>query len=355
MADEEEWKGVTFGDYTTPSPKPLNGKQFSQLSLFNIKPEGPGRWPKGYTPERQAEVAAAIPAVEVSHHNDPIPNRPGMFLSSKTHFTPSEDDPHQGTWAGTKESRRAAGDTHGRNMITETIARSSIPSEDLQALPTFHVQNLQGAGGDYGSPGFPANEMKSNRQGGYVPDPESMARGRIRIDPNASRAWNEHTLIHEIGHHVDYLRSPQEFEDAPQVLTSRGGIASPLLEGAAEGYAAAHHVPRRDAPDGSYAANASYKEFHGHPEFEDRFRDVSGKSVTEAMGPSPFSLGNRNMGQQFGGQARLFVRSADRSETEAPGYQDYGQHKLRIDWDEGQDLDTIKLGRGVAAHGLEKK
>ena len=56
------------------------------------------------------------------------------------------------------------------------------------------------------------------------------------------RTHQEHTLIHELGHHVDQQNNPEEYQRA-LAARPQGEAVSPALEGAAEGFAAKHHVP----------------------------------------------------------------------------------------------------------------
>ena len=330
---------VELRDFPKPEPKPLNGSQFSQGSLFNMKPDAAHRWPAGYTPERKAAVASSLSDVKVKKYDEQ--GRNDLFLSSKTFFTPDPGDPHRGTWARKSPEIIKAQETHARGAITDTLARSTVPIEDLKGMPTIHVEELPTSSGDYWRPGLATTR---SHMGEVVPDPKSEKRGRIRLDSEgrSSRAWSEKTIIHELGHHVDYKRDPEAFESAPRDETYEGR-ASPLLEGAAEGYAARHHVPRRDEPDPSYASAASYTGYHGNPDFDRRFTEVSGKTPQEAMaGPTPPPV---HMGPQFH-QPHLFGRPAGTSETETE--KDYGQWGYsNYTGERESDLGTIKVGRGA--------
>src|SRR6516162_1280245 len=82
-----------------PTPKSLNGSEFSQLSLFNVKPEPQHQWPRGYSPERMHAVAQHIPAEDIeTYTHGELPSE-SPYLSSKKFFTPSEENPHRGKWS----------------------------------------------------------------------------------------------------------------------------------------------------------------------------------------------------------------------------------------------------------------
>ena len=338
---------VTEVDYPKWNPKPLNDSTHSQGMLFAMpKPPDEHRWPAGYTPERKSAVSAAMADTEVhvAHHD--APRSGDLFLSSKAFFTPSEDDPNRGKWKREGSEIREAQAAHGRAMVTDTLARSTVPIEDMAKLPTIHVERLNSSLGNYSHPESGWSNTRGE-MGQSLDDPASRTRGRITMDPRGSmvagqdRTHQEHTLIHELGHHVDRQNNPEEYQRA-LAARPQGEAVSPALEGAAEGFAAKHHVPRRTAVDPSYASNASYTHLHGDPDFARRFEAVSGKTSVEAMGRDRESPTH---GAQFH-QQHLFGRPVDSAETGTE--KDYGQWGFtNYSGAKESDLGTVTMGRGA--------
>ena len=306
------------------------------------KPSAEHRYPRGYTPERQAAVFGSLAdaPVQVSHHAPAGGGSP--YVSSKEFFTPNPDlapmgNPaiQPGNWSRPHEgpdSVRAVQSNQARRAHVDAIARSTVPLSDLTNLPSFHVRPVhEGSAGHYINPGI-GNLLEG--------DPHGQARGRITIDPNTSPAEMGHTLIHELGHHLDYHSDPDKFIERSNQREGlqHGGVASPALEGYAEGYAQGHVRTR-----GGETPRLSYKQFAHDRRFGERYEEASGglKSSEHPDVRSNYHLST----QMAPHQAHLYQRDADIAETRTQ--QDFGQFPLRTH--EGEALGTIRSGHGVPA------
>jgi hypothetical protein len=300
-------------DYS-PSPKPLNGKQFSQLSLFNMKPTESHQWPRGYTPERRDEVAQYLPTWNTqANFNYAAPNSPYLGTAALS---------------GTKTQVRQTQSDQATRAITDIVARSTVPAESLTNLPTLRIQgDMTRASGAYQSP--------SPGSRGYI---------ALSSDTGAkNRADYESTVLHELGHHTDFERNPSDYRSRGAFTrpNGMGGSASPGLEGYAEGFAQGNWRGRRGQEGPSYV---SYPAFHNMGNFQQPFAQASGGQTVQQMVQSraaPISEGQFSSPTSF--QPHLFSRRVNESTTQAPGYQDYGQHNLE-DW-QGQRPARSQPGR----------
>lgn len=178
-------------------------------------------WPKGFSPERRREVGDVQLDV-----------RGGADLTSNR-GTRNKLDLVMGT------ASRAEGQTPdklARAHVEETLARSTVPVEHLKKLKKtkFNVREVNGTD----------NPMSS-----FNPMSNSVS---LNIKPQDSGADVSRQLIHEVGHAVDYtddqigmLRRIVEMnrpgaDYGPMVPTSGNKGSHPVIEGVAEGYAAAH-------------------------------------------------------------------------------------------------------------------
>lgn len=164
-----------------------------QLKLFHEHV-----WPKGFTPQRLADVRDS----RIGYVHDYV------------------DTPH---------SNRV------RNIVTDAIARSTIPSDDIDSMGYYGDITL-------------TDEVDAGEF-----DPEEV---EIRLNPNAiadkqntkrlqdpSNVVANQTTIHELGHMDDYLSDFDDFEknhNRGAFYIETGGHVSPALEGRAEGYKLAH-------------------------------------------------------------------------------------------------------------------
>ncbi len=160
-----------------------------QLKLFHEHV-----WPKGYTPQRLQQVIDEV----------------GMSIG---------DD------LGTDHS------SHVQRKVEDTLARSTVPIETIRDI--LHVSPMEisegtGAGGE------------------FDPDDE-----RISVDASTlgkpgdflsdiSGTVTSQTVMHEMGHAHDYMSDPTDFYrqmDSNEWYSAHGGhMASPVLEGRAEGF-----------------------------------------------------------------------------------------------------------------------
>lgn len=176
----------------------IKGKPGSQGTLFQVRDKGllnpAQRWPRGYTPERQAEVNANL-------HGADSP----FLLSDR---------------AGTGPARRE---------MNETLKRSTVPAEDLAGVK-FHPGQ---ASLDTYNGGRHAGEIlgvyRNERQG--VKPEVSVLKGQEGTD----------TVIHEIGHHVSAQRATEHSR-------YETGYQRGQEEGFADSYAFEHYRDRRGKP-----------------------------------------------------------------------------------------------------------
>lgn len=174
----------------------LNTGQFSQGTLFSGG-ERTGRWPKGYTPERIAEVRKTI--------------RP-----------------------------YGAGQPAARAAATANVARSTIPMSDLKHPLQIHT------GPSFFEPPYRTPEEGTHTAGYY----ESYDGGRAHVRPEEAGGP---TLIHELGHHKSF-REGTEHSRKYSYDALEGGQE----EAYADDYAAEHYrTPKgKPAPVGTYGGGS---------------------------------------------------------------------------------------------------
>lgn len=166
-------------------------------------------WPKGYTPTRLAEVRD---------------NMPRVVNSPNSGFAPGE----------------------GTAKLTDHIARSTIPVEDLQGLNNNQFEitlgtTVDNAGGFFTSEGMPHKGInpgvvlpkKQVPKPGLPKDRDKKARGYAKTLLN-------HTVVHEIGHAVDFASRPSTYNVEQRSIYNETIPARPRAEGIAEGYRSAH-------------------------------------------------------------------------------------------------------------------
>lgn len=186
----------------------LNSTPGSQGTLFSggTKHMSDERFPRGYTPERKAEISNAMFRVDPEHNT-------------------LRDHLYTG---GTR-----ADNAPKRNLI-DTVSRSTVPVEHLQPkAPTrqlaFWTHHRSGDG--------TLGDEHEGHAGHYNRAPRGFdgIRHDIVIDPAHTRGS---TIIHEIGHHVSNLT------DQPH-----SGVRTPETQGAeesfADNYAQTHFRDRR--------------------------------------------------------------------------------------------------------------
>lgn len=165
----------------------LKDKAGSQGTLFRggSKYSSDKRYPRGYTPERQAEVADAVVQPSVKNHF----NRP-REISTGTQSTNFKDrrvtvglQPVKYPEGYRMESRQ---DTR---RLVDNIARSTVPVEHLSGVQfrTNHSDQMLG----------------ENVAGHYSRRGDAMSKGEPVIRLREGYVAG-HTAIHEIGHHVSH-------------------------------------------------------------------------------------------------------------------------------------------------------
>lgn len=162
-----------------------------QLKLFHEHV-----WPKGYTPERMNQVADVT--------NDWI------------YDTIASD--HSG---------------HFKNKVMSSIARSTIPIQDIQSMSEYgHMALTENT--DLGEFDMDDSLVMLN--------PNTALGGRRSISKDPSGTMASQVTIHELGHLDDYMRDPDDFYKQEENRTPYSGdFPSPGLEGRAEGYRLAHN------------------------------------------------------------------------------------------------------------------
>lgn len=237
----------------------IKGKPGSQGTLFKVKDKGllnpDQRWPQGYTPERLNAVRDATRDIRIS---------------------PALGDGHS---VGELQS------DHSRERFNRTVARSTIPTSDLQGI----------------------REVDSRAEATHAATYYPAAR-RIGIRPELPD--HDKNLIHEIGHHVDFSHARQaetladstrgRIPDIARAHVERTrGIDNPnstqlanavrdVTYGAREGYADNYYTDHYREPGrkggrvstGRYEAN-----FPGPGEIERRYPGYRDVRPASHMGP----------------------------------------------------------------------
>lgn len=166
-----------------------------QLKLFHEHV-----WPKGYTPERLAEVRKAAPTIATS-----------TDLQGMSH-------------------------PEATAMVIDHLARSTSPVEDIQKVNDKNlVISVMG-------------ELASGNRGGFVTGKGIKMLGTPAVsegydDPhNARRVQQANTLLHEMGHAVDWIDNPDSLVNEPRTAEyiNKSTKLKPISEGRAEGYRVAH-------------------------------------------------------------------------------------------------------------------
>jgi uncharacterized protein YhbP (UPF0306 family) len=214
----------------------LKDKLGSQGTLFRggTKYSSPQRFPRGYTPERQAEVRAAVQGTDTRLYDDEV---------LPAHLQ--------------------------RTRIADTVARSTVPVAHLQGLQWAHVGEGQAidhadtAAGAY----FRSHEVKegsvtATRTGSLRSTP------MIAVKPEYDR---DSTVIHEVGHHVSHTVAGNDHR-----YDENGH--SGAEEAWADNYAEQHYRDKSGKPveQGIYGGG----QFAGHIQRSDQFWDSYAKNRT---------------------------------------------------------------------------
>ena len=139
---------VELVDYPKPNPKPLNGSQFSQGTLFQPpKPSPEHRWAAhGYSPERREAIRQAIPEKNVGTYTGGWIGHP---LYPVAHEVASMRDVERGEVTEKRVQQLMSSQlTRTRNNIVDVLDRSTAPVEDIaKNTPEIQVDpNLEAWG-----------------------------------------------------------------------------------------------------------------------------------------------------------------------------------------------------------------
>jgi hypothetical protein len=178
----------------------IKGKPGSQGTLFQVKDKGllnsALRWPRGYTPERQAEVRDVL-------SKTPVDAPPGV-------------NPHE-----------------NRARVEDVIARSTIPvRKDVRhADAHMGLQQIHGA-------------MAPGTEGTYWPHQR-----RVAID--LRHPEGERNLVHELGHHADNIHGETNSRAIAHMQKTddwTGNTISGMGEAVADNYMEEHYRTRGRSP-----------------------------------------------------------------------------------------------------------
>jgi hypothetical protein len=215
----------------------IKGKPGSQGTLFQVKDKGllnpQQRWPRGYTPERLSEVRDATSTIPVSP--------PGHIYGT------TEDEAVR---------KHGVGVGGYRERLNRTLAKTTVPPEDLERLTAIHGQPAEGHAASY---------WPGKRQ--------------IGVDLTSEHADKD--LIHEVGHHHDetnhvrqrYMsvavtqnaiadrrsRGEEGIPNSTEVAYARNRVSPGVGEAVADNYLTKHYRTggRKSAPvtQGRYEEN----------------------------------------------------------------------------------------------------
>ncbi len=243
----------------------IKGKPGSQGTLFQVKDKGllnpAQRWPRGYTPERQAEVRGALSDVPVTSSR--IRNVEGL--------------------GGVTRSREA------RARVEDTVARSTIPTEHLSGLTRVHDRPQQGHAATY----WPGTH-------------------EVGIDMLSGKDKVDRSLVHELGHHYDTTDPNQnmavrkqvqdagaamatkEWEKRPPLsrgtgptgtarIMAEGNVSGGVKEATADNYMVEHYRTRGRNPEP--VTSGRYEDNWAPHEREQRFPGYNDVRPPQHMGP----------------------------------------------------------------------
>ena len=371
----------------------LNPGQFSQPHLpgFNIKPTAEHRYPRGYTPERLAEVTEALGGRRTpGSRTDPVPNESGRGMHAE-HREGVESrntrDIHyrnvsiqQGTGTGAfsgnfDPNKRGGfgGRNEGEAKIVETVARSTVPTERLADVNVTVEKPDESK--DYGGL-YKAGRREASVVAAPGTTPTAPLGAKQMAQMRDTRQHHEQVLMHELGHHesasLGLPHSGKEYE--------RSAAAHGQEEAYADDFAVEHYRPDpRDERRGEFERSGydrggktpinpynktdnvnkqlefaeSYRAHRQHP---NEPAPHTYNMAPGQVGTYPSGMPKYQSDPDIEGQHRLFNRKGRVVEETTP---DYGQHPLYMNEPTGEfyrsghpktvevDLPTIKLGRGV--------
>lgn len=170
----------------------IKGKPGSQGTLFQVRDKGllnpAQRWPRGYTPERQQEVRGAL-------ENTVIVGGPGHMIREES-TTPSGQE----RWSRHPETEQ---------RVVSAIARSTMPAEHVQGLFRIHANPAEGHHATYWS------------------RDQSIGMGWNQSHPSDRPDEHDRSLLHELGHHVDNVRTRETDRRASDIAEAALAPAPP--------------------------------------------------------------------------------------------------------------------------------
>jgi hypothetical protein len=233
----------------------LKDKMGSQGTLFRggTKYSSPKRFPKGYTPERQAEVADAVvrPSVTVNVRTGTTKQYGTASKEFKDRFVRTSGD--MSTAPMVHDSRQPVRD------LVDNIARSTVPVEHLSGVQfRFNASREQ---------------LGATAAAHWDPGGDAMTKGGpvIRLGPGTERT---NIAIHEIGHHVSHTMEGNTFP------RDENGHSGPE-EAHADNYAETHFRDNKGNPQsrGTYGGG----QFAGHIQRTESFWDGYHKQRDSSM------------------------------------------------------------------------
>lgn len=220
-AEAVEARGTGFREGTNLGQSPN-----SQGTLFQGgKPTDEHRWPRGYSPTRMEDVKDTVP-IRISHKPEEMSNSGstpvkglGGLEFGHPYLNPDSTE-------------------HTKRMIREPIARSTYQREDLSMLGGIHLRasasgardRMKGVTADYNSAtrGLRVNPMPAfGTDRGEAPHFHVGGVGSNAFDPSGYHSQQDtlpvadSTLMHEIGHHVDFQHNMPSYQ---RQIQAQGGF-----------------------------------------------------------------------------------------------------------------------------------
>lgn len=229
-------------------------------------------WPKGYSPQRLAEVK--------NLDIDIVPSR-----------DLAEGLPKVGEHNVEKVATRLA-----ESYVHENLAKSTAPIEDLKKLKSdIPFTDLSGTERRTLRPSIYVTEVSEGKAAPSFSPYRNRVNFAIEKD-TATGADVQRSLMHEVGHAVDFATNPNQFigemkdlKENPVEYIYGNRPIPPMAEGRAEGYTAAHsRVTRRDRRIGGNTSSWGYRsEGWFFPEMQETF-SKSRSDVFHAATGRPF-------------------------------------------------------------------
>jgi hypothetical protein len=185
----------------------IKGKPGSQGTLFQVRDKGllnpQQRWPRGYTPERQAEVRSAFQDTDVRAFHQ-----------------------HAGAL---------------RSAVVDTLARSTAPVEDLQGLKRVTDEPAEGHAATYWrdkkqigwGPSERARENLLHEMGHHRANDGTTQRGSLEVHHAIEQAGDAHAW-----------KDKGKYQDRPTfsgMALARAKVASGVHEAVADDYMVEHY------------------------------------------------------------------------------------------------------------------